>query len=153
MLIDNKVAEKYPNIKLMADYFLKSGSEFERVFEDHLKIVEAEPNIITFEFKVTDRHVNRYGNLHGGLVATLIDLCSSFAIYVSTEAQWSDMGVSTDMAVSYMRGSPAGTVLKIVAEASRVGNRLATLNTRIYNEKGALCYSGSHTKLRVGSKL
>ncbi|KAG1464867.1 hypothetical protein G6F56_004995 [Rhizopus delemar] len=153
MQIEKKVAEEYPGLKGLVDYFSKSGSEFEQIYEDCLKIVDAESDKVTWEFIIKDKHTNRYGNIHGGLIATLIDVCSSFAIRVNTGAQWKSLGVSTDMAISYMRGAQPGSVLKIVCEAHRVGNKLATLYTRIYDQNNKLCYSGSHTKFCTDSKL
>lgn len=60
MQIEKKVAEEYPGLKGLVDYFSKSGSEFEQIYEDCLKIVDAESDKVTWEFIIKDKHTNRY---------------------------------------------------------------------------------------------
>ncbi|KAG2172145.1 hypothetical protein INT44_006614 [Umbelopsis vinacea] len=95
------------------------------------------------------------GNLHGGCVATLIDLCSSMAILVSGEKMtaWRSPGISTELAVSYIAGAPEGAKLRVENELLRSGKTLANLYTKVYNEDGRLCYSGTHTKFCLDSKM
>ncbi|CAM0139537.1 hypothetical protein VKS41_004647 [Umbelopsis sp. WA50703] len=122
---------------------------------DNLTIIEARPDFLVFEFVVAENHTNGIGNLHGGCVATLIDLCSSLAILVSHEKHvpWRTPGISTELAVSYIAGAPEGTKLRIENELLRSGKTLANLYTKIYNESGKLCYSGTHTKFCMDSKF
>lgn len=102
---------------------------------------------------MTIMHFNRLGNLHGGCVATLIDICSSFAILVTTGKPWSLIGISTDLSVAYLRGVPAGEVIRIECDVQRVGKTLANIFTRVYDSENRLCYSGSHTKFNIDSRL
>lgn len=95
----------------------------------------------------------RLGNIHGGCVATLIDICSSFAIIVGSGKPWQLIGISTDLSVQYLRGVAEGETLRIVCDVQRVGKTLANIFTRIYDSQGRLCYSGSHTKFNIDSRL
>ncbi|KAG1136909.1 hypothetical protein G6F38_011704 [Rhizopus arrhizus] len=154
MQIEKKVGEDYPELDSVINFFQRTpGSAFEQIYEDGLKIIAAEPNKLTWQFIVEDKHTNRYGNLHGGLVATLIDMCSSFALKLSTGTQWELIGVSTNMSIAYMKGVAPGNKIKLVSEVERVGRTLANIYTRIYNEQGQLCYSGSHSKFNNSAKL
>lgn len=63
------------------------------------------------------------------------------------------MGVSTDLAVTYMLGVPAGETIRIECKVQRAGKSLANLHSTIYNSAGKACYSGSHTKFCINSKL
>jgi acyl-coenzyme A thioesterase PaaI-like protein len=63
------------------------------------------------------------------------------------------MGVSTDLAVTYMLGVPAGETIRIECTVQRAGKSLANLHSTIYNAAGKACYSGSHTKFCINSKL
>ncbi|KAI8575031.1 hypothetical protein K450DRAFT_263680 [Umbelopsis ramanniana AG] len=132
-----------------------AGHSWDSTISANLVITEARPNFLVFEFVVGEDHVNGLGNLHGGCVATLIDLCSSMAILVSGEnmTAWRSPGISTELAVSYIAGAPEGAKLRVENELLRSGKTLANLYTKIYNENGRLCYSGTHTKFCLDSKL
>jgi acyl-coenzyme A thioesterase 13 len=96
---------------------------------------------------------SRLGNLHGGCVATLIDICSSFGILVTSGKPWSLIGISTDLSVAYLRGVAEGEKLRIVCEPQRVGKTLANIYTKIYDSQNRLCYSGAHTKFNIDARL
>lgn len=49
------------------------------------------------KFKVAEEHTNRYGTLHGGMTATIVDNVSSMAL-IATEPY--ESGVSVDLSVS-----------------------------------------------------
>jgi uncharacterized protein (TIGR00369 family) len=97
--------------------------------------------------------VFRLGNLHGGCVATLIDICSSFAIFVAEGKTWNLAGVSTDLSVSYLRGVPEGETITLVCEVARVGKALANIHTKVYDNENRLCYAGTHTKFNIDSRM
>ncbi|GAA5809834.1 hypothetical protein MFLAVUS_003249 [Mucor flavus] len=116
-----------------------------------LNIVEAVPDKLTWEF--FSRGATLLGNLHGGCVATLIDICSSFSIIVGSGKPWNLIGISTDLSVAYLRGIAEGETIRIVCEVQRVGKTLSNIFTRIYDSEGRLSYSGSHTKFNIDSRL
>jgi uncharacterized protein (TIGR00369 family) len=95
----------------------------------------------------------RLGNLHGGCVATLIDICSTFAIFVAEGKTWNLGGVSTDLSVSYLRGVPEGETITLVCDVARVGKALANIHTKVYDNENRLCYAGTHTKFNIDSRM
>ncbi|KAI8143649.1 HotDog domain-containing protein [Fennellomyces sp. T-0311] len=157
MKISSAVAEKYPALEDLVKMY-SSRSEQVVFWEDkvhaELEIVDATANKLIWEFKVDEKHCNQLGNIHGGCVATIIDICSSFAILTyEGKGGWGLIGVSTDLAVSYMSGMSAGQTARLECEVQRVGKTLANIYTKVYDDNGKLCYSGSHTKYCIDSRL
>ncbi|KAI7901431.1 HotDog domain-containing protein [Cokeromyces recurvatus] len=158
MKLDEKIAKRYPKLEEAVNYYGGKHDKQHLFWEDNvgneLSIVAAEPNKLTWEFAVKENHCNQLGNLHGGCVATLIDICSSYAILVATSHKpWNLIGISTDLSVAYLRGISEGEIIRIVCEVQRVGSTLSNIFTRIYDQENRLCYSGSHTKFNIDSRL
>ncbi|OBZ82707.1 Acyl-coenzyme A thioesterase 13 [Choanephora cucurbitarum] len=158
MKIAKEVAEKYPRLELYTTSFFKKSKDDPVSWDDPiantLSLVGAGPNKLTWEFVVEQPHCNLLGRVHGGCVATLIDICSSFAIMVNSgRHQWEMLGVSSDLSVTYMSGAAVGQVLRIECETQRVGKNLANIHTKIYDQQNRVCYSGSHTKFNIVPRL
>lgn len=64
-----------------------------------MTLVSAAPDKVICEMKVEEEHTNKFGTLHGGLTATLIDSISTMAL-MGTERGLP--GVSVDMNVTYV---------------------------------------------------
>ncbi len=87
---------------------------------------------------------NRLGILHGGTIASMVDLGGSLA--VASKGLFAT-GVSTDLSVTYMSsGGKIGD--KICAEAScdKFGKTLAFTSVVFRDSKEELVARGSHTK-------
>ncbi|GAA5797085.1 HotDog domain-containing protein [Helicostylum pulchrum] len=156
MKITQDISERYPKLLETVDYYNRTTIQRPVFWEDNvggLSIVEAVTDRLTWEFLVEESHCNQLGNLHGGCVATLIDICSSFSIIVGSGKPWNLIGVSTDLSVAYLRGISEGETIRIVCEVQRVGKVLSNIFTRIYDSEGRLSYSGSHTKFNIDSRL
>ncbi|KAF7726906.1 hypothetical protein EC973_008201 [Apophysomyces ossiformis] len=157
MKILPEVAEKFPRLAEQL-IICTRRDENTRYWEDsvysHLTVVEAAPDKVVWQFVVDESHCNQIGSWHGGCVATIIDICSSFALMVHEgKTQWKYLGVSTDLSVSYLRGVPSGTKARIECDVHRVGKSLANLFVKIYDEEGNLCYTGTHSKYCLDPKL
>ncbi|KAJ3270697.1 Acyl-coenzyme A thioesterase 13 [Terramyces sp. JEL0728] len=103
--------------------------------------IEEESKKVLFKFLVEERHTNTFGFLHGGVIAYLIDVCGSLAITVHGSA----IGVSTDISVSYLKGTKVGQMVDIEAEAPKVGGSLAFSTVRLFVDGKVIAY-GNHTK-------
>lgn len=64
-----------------------------------MTLVSAAPDKVICELKVEEDHTNKFGTLHGGLTATLIDSISTMAL-MGTERGLP--GVSVDMNITYV---------------------------------------------------
>ena len=89
-------------------------------------------------------HTNRLGILHGGTIASMVDLGGSFA--VASKGLFST-GVSTDLNVTYINsGGKIGDMIHAEATCDKFGKTLAFTSIMFRNAKGELVARGSHTK-------
>lgn len=96
------------------------------------------------EMVVAPEHQNKYGTLHGGLTAALVDTLSTIALASRTAG---NAGVSVDLRVSYMKAAVEGDTVVIDCSTLKAGKTLAFLSVEIRKkETGELLAVGSHTK-------
>ncbi|KAI1155607.1 Thioesterase/thiol ester dehydrase-isomerase [Nemania diffusa] len=87
---------------------------------------------------------NRLKILHGGTIASLVDLGGSLAV-ASTGLYAT--GVSTDLNVTYLSGGgKVGDKITGTAICDKIGKTLAYTSITFQNTKGELAARGSHTK-------
>ncbi|XP_049998694.1 acyl-coenzyme A thioesterase 13 [Alexandromys fortis] len=116
---------------------------FDRVLEK-VTLVSAAPDKVICEMKVEEEHTNKFGTLHGGLTATLIDSISTMAL-MGTERGLP--GVSVDMNVTFMSPAKLGEVVVITAQILKQGKTLAFASVDLTNKTtGKLIAQGRHTK-------
>ncbi|KAJ5379049.1 esterase [Penicillium cosmopolitanum] len=111
---------------------------------DNLQVTAARPGTVNFELLIQKEHTNRLNILHGGTIASMVDLGGSLA--VASRGLYAT-GVSTDLNVTYLNsGGKVGD--KILAEVTcdKFGKTLAYTNIRFTNGKGDVVARGSHTK-------
>ncbi|KAG2493276.1 hypothetical protein HYH03_008413 [Edaphochlamys debaryana] len=88
---------------------------------------------------------NRYGTLHGGCTATLVDTVSTAALLTASPHS----GVSVGLSVNYLAPMPGGPneAVLIDAKVVKVGRQLATLAVELRRKAtGQVVATGSHTK-------
>ncbi|KAL2215695.1 esterase [Thermoascus aurantiacus ATCC 26904] len=106
---------------------------------DNLRVTAARPGVVNFELDIKKEHTNRLGILHGGTLASMVDLGGSLA--VASRGLFAT-GVSTDLNVTYL--SPGGKVGdKIFAEATC---DKSFTSIKFTNSKNEIVARGSHTK-------
>ncbi|KAB8231060.1 PaaI family thioesterase [Aspergillus alliaceus] len=111
---------------------------------DNLRLTAAKPGQVNFELDIQKEHTNRLNILHGGTIASMVDLGGSLAV---ASCGLFATGVSTDLNVTYLSsGGKIGD--KILAEAScdKFGKTLAYTSIKFVNSKGEVVARGSHTK-------
>ncbi|KAI5778887.1 HotDog domain-containing protein [Geopyxis carbonaria] len=109
-----------------------------------LQITSAVPGRVTFTLPIEAHHTNRLQILHGGTLASMVDLGGSLA--VASRGLFST-GVSTDLNVTYLKA--AGKVGESVygeVECDRFGKTLAYTRVVFRNAAGEVVARGSHTK-------
>ncbi|BAE65428.1 unnamed protein product [Aspergillus oryzae RIB40] len=80
-----------------------------------LRVTAAKPGLVNFELDIQKEHTNRLNILHGGTIASMVDLGGSLA--VASRGLFAT-GVSTDLNVTYLSsGGKVGD--KILASAKR----------------------------------
>ncbi|KAL9104747.1 MAG: hypothetical protein Q9163_000359 [Psora crenata] len=87
---------------------------------------------------------NRLGTVHGGTIASMVDLAGSLA--VASNGLFAT-GVSTDLGVTFLNpGGRVGDTLRAEATCDKFGKTLAYTSIRFMNGTNELVARGSHTK-------
>ncbi|KUL88065.1 hypothetical protein ZTR_04112 [Talaromyces verruculosus] len=111
---------------------------------DGLRVTAARPGVVNFELDVQKEHTNRLNILHGGTIASMVDLGGSLA--VASRGLFST-GVSTDLNVTYLSsGGKVGDTIKAEVSCDKFGKTLAFTSIKFMNEKDEVFARGSHTK-------
>ncbi len=75
-----------------------------------IKITAATPGRVSFELPIEKYHCNRLNILHGGTIASMVDMGGSLVL--ASRGLWST-GVSTDLNVTYLSsGGKVGDVIR-----------------------------------------
>jgi len=100
-------------------------------------------------FPVTPRVQNRYGTLHGGCVATLVDVVSTVALLTVSP----DPGVSVNIGCNYVTPCPCGTDVEGDARVTKVGRTLAFMDVTLRTAVGGKTVAtGTHCKFLPNSR-
>ena len=98
-------------------------------------------------FPVRASAQNRYGTLHGGCIATAVDVISTAALVTVSP----DPGVSADLSVRYLSPGPGFEDVEIDARVLKVGKSLAFMEVTVSTLEGKPVARGSHTKFLPGT--
>ncbi|EME77411.1 uncharacterized protein MYCFIDRAFT_146301 [Pseudocercospora fijiensis CIRAD86] len=111
---------------------------------DNLRITTAQPGTVTFELDIEQQHTNRLKILHGGTIASMVDLGGSLA--VASRGLFAT-GVSTDLNVTYLNsGGKIGEKIRAEVVCDKFGKTLAYTSIRFFNDRDEIVARGSHTK-------
>ncbi|EED18331.1 PaaI_thioesterase family protein, putative [Talaromyces stipitatus ATCC 10500] len=111
---------------------------------DGLRVTAARPGVVNFELDIEKQHTNRLSILHGGTIASMVDLGGSLA--VASRGLYST-GVSTDLNVTYLSsGGKVGDTIKAEVSCDKFGKTLAYTSIKFMNDKSEVFARGSHTK-------
>ena len=94
---------------------------------------------------IPDRLANSYGTLHGGAIASLVDIVGTLALLSQDPLRG---GVSVDLNVSYCAAAKVGQPLTITGRCLKLGGRLGftEVEVRTQTEERTLIATGRHTK-------
>ncbi|CAG8437296.1 3435_t:CDS:2 [Ambispora gerdemannii] len=120
-------------------------------FVRELNVTSATESKVSLELQVQKEHLNKATGLHGGLIATLIDIGGSLAI--ASKGIY-NTGVSTDINVSFINAAKLNDVLTIEGKCEKLGKNLAFTSVDIHNkETGKIIAQGRHTKYIAAAHL
>ena len=116
-----------------------------------------DPNIghTTFALTVPRSLCNAGGNLHGGAVALIFDMCTSMSVSVcAREGFWDTGHVSRTLNCTYLRPAPEGTELLVESEVVHLGKSQAALKGVMRRkDDGKICYTCEHGKAKVAGMV
>ncbi|KAL8297369.1 hypothetical protein RB597_006460 [Gaeumannomyces tritici] len=129
---------------VMRSFWKESGLEPRLLGSNNFRIKDAQKGRVDFELDISEDHINRMKAIHGGTLASMVDLGGSLA--VASMGLYST-GVSTDLNVTYLSsGGVVGDRLTGTATCDKIGRTLAYTTVVFQNAKGELAARGSHTK-------
>ncbi|KAI1421135.1 Thioesterase/thiol ester dehydrase-isomerase [Xylaria sp. FL1777] len=142
------MAPKLPPLRfvrsVLKSFMAESGLEPRLLGANQLRVTNAVHGKVDFELDITEHHTNRLKILHGGTIASMVDLGGSLAV-ASTGLYGT--GVSTDLNVTYLSGGgKVGDKITATAICDKIGKTLAYTSVTFRNSKGELAARGSHTK-------
>jgi acyl-coenzyme A thioesterase 13 len=120
-----------------------------------LKLVKAEvlpndPNraVTVFELKAIPTLCNGTGNLHGGAVALIFDMCTSMTVApVARKGFWDTGHVSRTLNCTYLRPIKMNEDCLVESEIMHLGKQMGMVRGVIKRKSdGAICYSCEHGK-------
>lgn len=99
-----------------------------------LRVTEMKDGSATVVFDKTEELYNAFGGIHGGAIATLIDVASAMAI---RSAQPDIRGSATiSLSISFVEASSGK--LKAVGTVTRLGGTIAATEAKVTDEAGKL---------------
>jgi uncharacterized protein (TIGR00369 family) len=112
------------------------------------KIKSNKPYVLLVDVTVDDKLSNSYGNLHGGALATLIDVFTSLAAYALDPRP----SVTIDLHVTCISNVPTSTKITLESQVERIGKSIVFTSCRVLGSTGELVAIASHTKKIIGAK-
>jgi uncharacterized protein (TIGR00369 family) len=117
-----------------------------------LRFVEMEPGVVVIEMPVRAEAFNGSGNLHGGAIATLIDVAAgSCAARASGFDPLTQSLVTADLHVRYL-GRPKGDSVRAEARPVRVGRMLIVVEVRVVDNLGNIIATGDFSSMVVARR-
>ncbi|KAJ6783437.1 hypothetical protein PWT90_01684 [Aphanocladium album] len=142
-------------IKAFVGFTAQKDENWQSRISPYVKLVSIKSDrphpAVTFSFLVDECHNNATGNMHGGAIATLFDWATSMPLaLIAKPGFWSYMGVTRNLAVSYLRPAPVGTECLLEAEVVSAGRSLALLKGTLRRKSdGAILATCTHDKVNT----
>ena len=96
-------------------------------------------------FEADDRHLNRAGLVHGGVLATAIDAACGFAGCYQAPPGQGRRALTLSLTTQYLRQVAAGTRLTATAKRSGGGRTIFFSSCEVRDPEGLLVATGSGT--------
>lgn len=123
--------------------FLNTGTRFDSNLSG-MRVVKVGDGSVVCEVEVEERLQNAYKTLHGGAIATLVDIAGTIALLSLDPTK---AGVSVDLNVSFCSAAKAGETVLVEGRVLRAGKKLGFTEVDIrLKSTGQLIASGRHTK-------
>lgn len=113
------------------------------------RLVRVDPGEVEIELDVEPHHMNPFGTLHGGMVATLADTAMGYAL--RTRLEEGSTHVTAQLSVAFLRPGREGRV-SAIGRAVKAGRTTGYAEADVRDDSGALLAraSGTFIVLRDG---
>lgn len=145
-LVDPQYADRYPpNIQAI----LNGPSPASSVLGLEVVAIDREAMRVRLAFNATQTLCNKWGGIHGGMVAAMLDDAMSIAVGLSLE--WGEITPTLEMKTSYLAAGRPG---RITGEGRVIkrGKSVAFMEAYLSNEDGEVIATGSSTARIVATK-
>jgi uncharacterized protein (TIGR00369 family) len=147
MPIERAHPEKYPpNIQAI----LKRPAPAAVVMGQELLDVDVEKGTVRVAYAASDQLANRFGAIHGGMTAAMLDDVISLAAGLAIE--WGQITPTLEMKVSYIAQAKPGTRILAEARTIRRGGTVIFLEADLKDETGKLLATASSTVMIAAMK-
>jgi len=114
-----------------------------------LNIAELDFDKCRIELTLRNDHLQPFGIVHGGVLATLIDTATFWAAFMRLPE---DAGlVNVDLKLNYLKAVVSGH-LRAEGECLRAGRQISYTVASVYNESGELVAHGTSTMMALPGK-
>jgi uncharacterized protein (TIGR00369 family) len=144
--IDPAKAEEYPpNIQAI----LKRRAPCSAWLNQNVLEIDSDEGWVKIAYDLGEPHFNRFGALHGGAIACVMD--DVLAIAAGLVLQWGEIAPTLEMKVSYLAQGSAG---RHIAEARVIkrGRQINFLEATLANDAGKVIATASATIMIAAMK-
>jgi uncharacterized protein (TIGR00369 family) len=147
MALDRTKPEQYPpNIQAV----LKRPAPAAVILGQEILEVDAKAGRVQVAYNTTEQLANRYGAVHGGMTAAIMDDVISLASGLTIE--WGQITPTLEMKVSYIAQATPGTRLIAEARTVRRGGTVLFLEADLKDESAKLIATASSTVMIAAMK-
>jgi len=114
-----------------------------------IKLDSVEPGDATLSLQIRDDFKQNAGVVHGGVIASLIDSATAFAIIPLLNAD--ERTTTVDLTISYLRPLTAGSMVAR-AKVLRAGKRLIVVSAELFDDGRTLAATALSTYMRLPPK-
>jgi 1,4-dihydroxy-2-naphthoyl-CoA hydrolase len=141
--MDHPAADAFPNFdRRLADALVgQDGGPGEGLAEGlsgflGMRIVRIDPGVVVIEVAARDELVHRFGAVHGGVVATLVDQALGSVVFPLVPlGTWP---ATLEFKVNYLAAARSGT-LRATGRVVSLRRRTAVVQVDVENEVGGAC--------------
>lgn len=130
-------------------------------YDDHNKAV------VTFSVHTEPWMRNAHGNVHGGCIATMVDMLTSLSVcadkkfwpspdtepYEALGAYSKEPAVSRNLSCQYLKAVPIGIDVKVECHVQSYTKRYSYITCRLIDDTGKLFVTASHDRVHLYQKL
>jgi uncharacterized protein (TIGR00369 family) len=111
-----------------------------------LEMTELDFDRCRFDLTLAEKHMQPFGIVHGGVIATLIDSATFWAAYLRLPEEAGLVNV--DLKLNYLKAVTSG-VLSVHSACLRAGRQISYAEARVVDADGNLIAHGASTLMAV----